>query len=135
MFIASWIVIGLVLGSIARIAMPGPAAGGMPVAILIGVIGASIGGVIGATVFDSGTVPLKMSALMAANGALYPLFLYRCFALRFENREQIPSQPMEDCKVALAIDDTNNVTSDVTTRSLPPTEQLESTTSLLRVGQ
>ena len=40
MGIASWVLIGLLTGSIARVAMPGPAAGGMSVAILIGVIGA-----------------------------------------------------------------------------------------------
>ena len=39
MDIASWIIVGLVTGSIARLAMPGPAAGGMPVAILIGLVG------------------------------------------------------------------------------------------------
>ena len=47
MDIASWIIVGLVTGSIARLAMPGPAAGGMPVAILIGLVGAFIGGVAG----------------------------------------------------------------------------------------
>ena len=39
MEIISWIVMGLVTGSMARVAMPGPAAGGMSIAILIGLVG------------------------------------------------------------------------------------------------
>jgi uncharacterized membrane protein YeaQ/YmgE (transglycosylase-associated protein family) len=78
-------------------AMPGPAAGGMPVAILIGVIGALIGGIAGATVAENGTVPFNISALTAAAGAMYPLFSYRCFALRFENRMGRLCQPLDDC--------------------------------------
>ena len=64
MEIASWIFIGLFTGSIARVAMPGPAAGGMSVAILIGVIGALIGGIVG-TIFSP--------------DVLAPFNLYACF--------------------------------------------------------
>lgn len=132
MFIASWIVIGLVFGLIARIAMPGPAAGGLPVAILIGVIGALIGGIVGATVVEKGAVPFYFCALMAATGAMYPLFLYRCFALRFENRERSPSQLLDACQEKLVIE-SNNDTSDIPSSSR--TKQLESTTVPLRIGK
>lgn len=78
-----WIVVGLVTGSMARKLMPGPAAGGIFVAILIGLTGAVIGGVVG-TIFLRNTENSSnhLSVLMAVNGALYPLFLYRCIAMR-----------------------------------------------------
>ena len=87
MEIASWIIIGLVTGSIARVAMPGPAAGGMSVAILIGVIGAIIGGIVGTIFSPDALAPFNLYALfVAAIGAMILLFFYRCFAIRFEKR-------------------------------------------------
>lgn len=78
-----WIVIGLLTGSTARKLLPGPAAGGMPVAITIGVTGAVLGGVM-ATICpsNSGENFDTYSLLMATAGALYPLFIYRCIAMR-----------------------------------------------------
>lgn len=85
MEIASWIIVGLVTGSIARVAMPGPAAGGMSVAILIGLIGALTGGILGTAFAVGGLVPFDFYALgMAAIGAMILLFPYRCIAMRFE---------------------------------------------------
>ena len=52
MEILSWIVVGAIAGSMARAVMPGPAAGGIYVAILIGVFGAFVGGVAG-TIFGA----------------------------------------------------------------------------------
>jgi uncharacterized membrane protein YeaQ/YmgE (transglycosylase-associated protein family) len=87
MEIASWIIIGVMIGSIARVAMPGPAAGGMTVAILIGVIGASIGGIVGTIFSPDALAPIDLYAcLTAINGAMIFLFCYRCFAMRFEIR-------------------------------------------------
>jgi uncharacterized membrane protein YeaQ/YmgE (transglycosylase-associated protein family) len=87
MEIAAWIIIGVITGSIARVAMPGPAAGGMWVAILIGVIGASIGGIVGTIFSPDALAPFDLYALaIAAIGAMIFLFLYRCFAIRFEKR-------------------------------------------------
>jgi uncharacterized membrane protein YeaQ/YmgE (transglycosylase-associated protein family) len=86
-----WVVVGLVTGSTTRKLMPGPAAGGISVAILIGLMGAMVGGLVG-TIFlrDAGTN--HISVLTAANGALYPLFLYRCFAMRSGSPIQLPSE-------------------------------------------
>jgi uncharacterized membrane protein YeaQ/YmgE (transglycosylase-associated protein family) len=82
--IVSWIIVGLVTGSMARITMPGPAAGGIKVAILIGLIGAFIGGIIGTTFFLEASAPAHLRAVLCAViGALYLLFGYRCIALRF----------------------------------------------------
>ena len=87
MGIASWVLIGLLTGSIARVAMPGPAAGGMSVAILIGVIGATIGGIVGTIFSPDALAPFNLYAcFIAAIGAMILLFLYRCFAIRFEKR-------------------------------------------------
>ena len=87
MGIASWVLIGLLIGSIARVAMPGPAAGGMSVAILIGVIGTTIGGIVGTIFSPDALVPFDLYALfVAAIGAMILLILYRCFAIRFEKR-------------------------------------------------
>ena len=52
MNILLWIVVGLATGSIARKLMPGPAAGGISIAILIGVVGAIVGGIVG-TIFQT----------------------------------------------------------------------------------
>ncbi len=87
MGIAFWVLIGLLTGSIARVAMPGPAAGGMSIAILIGVIGALIGGIVGTIFAPDVLAPLNLYAcFIAVNGAMILLFLYRCFANRFEKR-------------------------------------------------
>jgi uncharacterized membrane protein YeaQ/YmgE (transglycosylase-associated protein family) len=78
-----WIVVGLVTGSMARKLMPGPAAGGISVAILIGLMGATVGGLVGIIFLrNTGDPSNHLSVLTAVNGALYPLFLYRCFAMR-----------------------------------------------------
>jgi uncharacterized membrane protein YeaQ/YmgE (transglycosylase-associated protein family) len=91
---ASWIIVGLFTGSIARLAMPGPAAGGMPVAILIGLVGALIGGLLGTTISPDVAAPFNPYATsMAAIGAMIPLFLYRCIAMRFEEN-QVETRPM-----------------------------------------
>ena len=88
-----WIVVGLVTGSMARKLMPGPAAGGISVAILIGLMGAMVGGLVG-TIFlrDTGDPSNYFSVLTAVNGALYPLFLYRCFAMRSRSPFRLPNE-------------------------------------------
>lgn len=100
MDIAAWIIVGLVTGSLARLAMPGPAAGGMPVAILIGLVGAFVGGVLGTTISPDAADPFNFYATsMAAIGAMILLFLYRCVAMRFEENH-IESRPMLFAKSA-----------------------------------
>jgi uncharacterized membrane protein YeaQ/YmgE (transglycosylase-associated protein family) len=85
MEIMSWLIMGLVTGSMARVAMPGPAAGGMPVAILIGLVGALIGGILGMSISSDTLVAFDLFALATAViGALVLLFVYRCIAMRFD---------------------------------------------------
>ena len=47
MGIIAWIVLGLIAGAIAKLLMPGNDPGGLIVTILIGIVGAVIGGFIG----------------------------------------------------------------------------------------
>lgn len=78
-----WIVVGAIAGSLARRLIPGPAAGGIYVAMVIGVIGAVIGGSIG-TLFpaDDSSRFSFFALLTATTVSLYFLFAYRCYAQR-----------------------------------------------------
>jgi uncharacterized membrane protein YeaQ/YmgE (transglycosylase-associated protein family) len=82
----SWIVLGLIVGIVAKLIMPGKDPGGMVVTILIGIAGAFIGGFIGSLI-GLGTVTgfdLR-SLLIAIGGAVLLLIVYRL--LRRESRD------------------------------------------------
>lgn len=49
MDLIAWIVVGLIVGVIARVIMPGPDPGGFIVTVLLGIAGAFVGGMIGRT--------------------------------------------------------------------------------------
>jgi uncharacterized membrane protein YeaQ/YmgE (transglycosylase-associated protein family) len=78
MGILSWIVLGLIVGVLAKWIMPGDDPGGLVVTILIGVAGAFVGGYIG-TALGFGTVTgFNLGSLaLATGGALLLLFAYR----------------------------------------------------------
>ena len=74
----SWIVFGLIAGALARWIMPGRQAGGWVVSIILGIVGAVVGGWIG-TLLGFGKVSgfdLR-SLLVAVGGALVVLVVYR----------------------------------------------------------
>jgi uncharacterized membrane protein YeaQ/YmgE (transglycosylase-associated protein family) len=76
--ILSWIVFGLIAGALARWIMPGKQAGGWVVSIILGVVGAIVGGWIG-TLLGFGKVSgfdLR-SLLVAVGGAVVVLLIYR----------------------------------------------------------
>jgi uncharacterized membrane protein YeaQ/YmgE (transglycosylase-associated protein family) len=77
--IFSWIVLGLIAGAIAKYIMPGKDPGGCLVTILIGILGALIGGFIGTELLHFGTVDgFNLRSLgIAILGALILLALYR----------------------------------------------------------
>lgn len=54
MGILGWIVLGLVAGAIAKAILPGRQAGGWIATLLLGVVGALVGGFIGSAVFGIG---------------------------------------------------------------------------------
>ena len=79
MNLLSWILLGLVAGGLAKLIFPGKDPGGCLVTIVIGVLGALIGGWIGTTFFNWGTVTgfdLK-SVGIAVLGSLVLLALFR----------------------------------------------------------
>jgi uncharacterized membrane protein YeaQ/YmgE (transglycosylase-associated protein family) len=82
MGIIIWIVFGLVAGSVARLVMPGPSAGGMLVAIPLGIGGAVLGGLIGSVLSGPVAGVDVRSVLMAIIGSLAVLFSYRAYAMR-----------------------------------------------------
>lgn len=78
MGILSWIVLGLIVGLLAKFIMPGADPGGFIVTIIIGIVGAFVGGFI-STRLGFGTVTgLNLSSLLiATGGAVLLLIGYR----------------------------------------------------------
>jgi len=78
MGILSWIVMGLIVGVLAKFIMPGKDPGGIIITILIGIAGAFLGGLIG-SFLGIGTVTgfNLVSILLAVGGAVILLILYR----------------------------------------------------------
>jgi uncharacterized membrane protein YeaQ/YmgE (transglycosylase-associated protein family) len=70
-------VFGLVAGAIARFLVPGKAPGGILVTIALGIIGAVVGGFIGAQLFSEGISGFDFrSMLLAVGGGVLVLFIY-----------------------------------------------------------
>ena len=78
MGILSWIVMGLIVGVLAKFIMPGKDPGGIILTILIGIGGAFLGGFIG-SYLGLGTITgfNTTSLLLAIGGAVLLLILYR----------------------------------------------------------
>ncbi|SPJ34412.1 GlsB/YeaQ/YmgE family stress response membrane protein [Kushneria phyllosphaerae] len=78
MGIIAWIIFGLIAGAIAKFLMPGKDPGGFIITIIIGILGAVVGGWIG-TALGFGSVDGFNfgSFVVAVVGALVLLFLYR----------------------------------------------------------
>jgi uncharacterized membrane protein YeaQ/YmgE (transglycosylase-associated protein family) len=76
--ILSWIIMGLIVGVVAKLIMPGNDPGGFIVTILIGIAGALLGGWVG-SFFGWGEVTgfNMVSLLLAIGGSIILLLLYR----------------------------------------------------------
>jgi uncharacterized membrane protein YeaQ/YmgE (transglycosylase-associated protein family) len=74
--ILGWILFGLIVGAIAKLVMPGRDPGGLVVTILLGIVGALMGGFLGRLL---GMYQRGESAgfIMATIGAIVILFIYR----------------------------------------------------------
>ena len=83
MGIIAWIIFGLIAGAIAKLIMPGKDPGGIIVTIVIGILGAVLGGFI-STALGMGTVSgfNLGSFLIAILGAILLLWLYRVMKSR-----------------------------------------------------
>ena len=78
MGIFSWIIMGLIVGALAKFIMPGDDPGGIIVTIVIGIAGAFAGGFIGSAIGLGEVTGFNLgSLLLAIGGALLLLFLYR----------------------------------------------------------
>lgn len=80
MGILTWIVMGLVVGILAKWIMPGKDPGGCVVTVLLGIAGAFVGGFLG-TFLGLGSVSgFNLGSLaLATGGALVVLAIYRVF--------------------------------------------------------
>jgi uncharacterized membrane protein YeaQ/YmgE (transglycosylase-associated protein family) len=78
MGILSWIVMGLIVGVLAKFIMPGKDPGGFIVTILIGIVGAFVGGYIGSFLGLGAVTGFNLSSiLLATGGAVLLLAGYR----------------------------------------------------------
>jgi uncharacterized membrane protein YeaQ/YmgE (transglycosylase-associated protein family) len=83
MGILLWLTFAVIAGSLAKLLMPGPNAGGIVVAVLVGIGGALVGGLIGTFGLGEPSPGFDVrSLLMAIAGTLMLLFSYRCLAMR-----------------------------------------------------
>ncbi|WPD22511.1 MAG: GlsB/YeaQ/YmgE family stress response membrane protein [Candidatus Electrothrix aestuarii] len=78
MGILSWIIMGLIVGALAKFIMPGKDPGGIIVTILIGIAGAFVGGYIGTFLGLGRVTGFNLgSLLLATGGGVVLLALYR----------------------------------------------------------
>jgi len=68
MGILSWIVLGLVVGALAKWLMPGPDPGGWFITILLGIAGAFVGGWIGSFLGFGTVTGFNLGSLVLATG-------------------------------------------------------------------
>jgi uncharacterized membrane protein YeaQ/YmgE (transglycosylase-associated protein family) len=79
--IVGWIIFGLVVGALAKLVMPGRDPGGIVVTIVLGIVGALLGGWLGRAIGWYG--PNEAAGfVMALIGALILLGLYRLLVAR-----------------------------------------------------
>jgi uncharacterized membrane protein YeaQ/YmgE (transglycosylase-associated protein family) len=74
--ILGWIVFGLIIGAVAKLVMPGKDPGGIVVTMLLGIVGAVVGGFIGRALgmYEPGQ---PAGWVMATIGAIVLLAIYR----------------------------------------------------------
>ena len=78
MGILSWILMGLIVGVLAKFIMPGKDPGGIIITILIGIAGSFVGGFIGSFLGFGPVTGFNVgSLLLAIGGAVLLLILYR----------------------------------------------------------
>jgi uncharacterized membrane protein YeaQ/YmgE (transglycosylase-associated protein family) len=78
MGILGWIVLGLAAGAIAKLILPGTQGGGWIITIVLGIVGALLGGFLGSVLFNA---PLEdffsiQTWLLAIGGAIIVLLIY-----------------------------------------------------------
>ena len=84
MGILAWIVVGLIAGVLAKIAMPGPDPGGVILTIVIGIVGAVIGGFVMENFLGGpGVSGVNLASILVATlGSVILLVVYRAITRR-----------------------------------------------------
>ena len=83
MGIIAWIVVGLIAGVLAKLIMPGDDPGGFIMTILLGIVGAFVGGFVVNLLGGAGVSGFNLwSILVATLGAIILLAIYRLVAGR-----------------------------------------------------
>jgi uncharacterized membrane protein YeaQ/YmgE (transglycosylase-associated protein family) len=78
MGILSWIIMGLIVGILAKFIMPGKDPGGLIITVLLGIGGAFVGGFVGSFLGIGPVTGFNLgSILLATGGAILLLILYR----------------------------------------------------------
>ncbi len=78
MGIVSLIIVGLIAGILAKIAMPGPDPGGIILTIVIGIVGALIGGYVIELLGGPRVTGINLSSILVATlGSIILLAIYR----------------------------------------------------------
>jgi uncharacterized membrane protein YeaQ/YmgE (transglycosylase-associated protein family) len=82
--IIAWIVVGLIAGILAKWVMPGPDPGGIITTILIGIIGALVGGFVSNSLLGGpGVAGINLTSILVATlGAIILLVIYRLITRR-----------------------------------------------------
>ncbi|MFC3300957.1 GlsB/YeaQ/YmgE family stress response membrane protein [Arthrobacter agilis] len=78
MGIIGWLILGLIAGAIAKMILPGRQAGGWIITLILGVVGALLGGFIGSAIFGVGVDSFFSIStwLLAIGGSLIVLVIY-----------------------------------------------------------
>ena len=78
MSIIGWIVLGLIAGAIAKALLPGTQGGGWIVTIILGIVGALLGGFIGSVLFNVNINEFwsLTTWLLAIGGSILVLLIY-----------------------------------------------------------
>jgi uncharacterized membrane protein YeaQ/YmgE (transglycosylase-associated protein family) len=83
MGILSWIILGLIVGALAKLIMPGKDPGGIIITIALGIAGAILGGFIGSALGLAGHTGFNFGTLLlATGGAVLILIIYRAVTRR-----------------------------------------------------
>ncbi len=87
--ILTLLVLGLIVGALAKFIMPGDDPGGIVVTSILGILGAMVGGWIASTLEIGGITGLNWRSLVTAlGGALVLLLAYRAFRLLTRSSSQ-----------------------------------------------
>lgn len=74
----SWIILGLIVGALAKWIMPGRDPGGLFITIILGIAGATVGGFVGTKLGLGSVTGFNLLSIgLATGGALLLLLIYR----------------------------------------------------------